>query len=116
MKPLFIPGVVLSSGTTVVYTAGMVLAFVKFINVCVCVCVCVCVKLLQSCLTLCDPMNCSLPGSSVHVILQARILEWVAMPSCRGLPDPGIKPTSLMSPALASEFFTNSTTWETQSL
>ena len=31
----------------------------------------------QSCLTLCDPMDCSLPGSSVHEILQARILEWV---------------------------------------
>ena len=34
-------------------------------------------KLLQLCLTLCDPVNCSLPGSSVHGILQARILEWV---------------------------------------
>ena len=33
----------------------------------------------QSCLTLCDPMDCSPPGSSVHVILQARILEWVAI-------------------------------------
>ena len=33
---------------------------------------------------LCDPMDCSLPGSSVHGILQARILEWVAMPSSRG--------------------------------
>ena len=41
-------------------------------------------KLLQSCLTLCSPMDCSLPGSSVHGILQARILEWVAMPSSRG--------------------------------
>ena len=41
-------------------------------------------KLLQSCLTLCDPMDCSPSGSSVHGILQARILEWVAMPSCRG--------------------------------
>ena len=37
-------------------------------------------KLLQSCPTLCDPMDCSLPGSSVHGILQARILEWVAIP------------------------------------
>ena len=37
-------------------------------------------KSLQSCLTLCDPMDCSLPGSSVRRILQARILEWVAMP------------------------------------
>ena len=35
----------------------------------------------QSCPTLCDPMDCSLPGSSLHWILQARVLEWVAMPS-----------------------------------
>ena len=41
-------------------------------------------KSLQSCLTLCSPVNCSLPGSSVHGILQARILQWVAMPSPRG--------------------------------
>ena len=45
---------------------------------------CVHVKSLQSCLTLCDPMDCSLPGSSVHGILQARILERVVMPSSRG--------------------------------
>ena len=45
--------------------------------------VCVHAKLLQSCLTLCDPTECSLPGSSVHEVLQARILEWVAMPSSR---------------------------------
>ena len=41
---------------------------------------CVCAKLLQSCLTLCHPMDRGLLGSSVHWILQARILEWVAMP------------------------------------
>ena len=41
-------------------------------------------KSLQSCLTLWDPMDCSPPGSSVHAIPQARILEWVAMPSSRG--------------------------------
>ena len=46
----------------------------------VCVCVCVCVIVTQSCLTLCDPMDCSPPGSSVHGILQARILEWIAIP------------------------------------
>ena len=40
-------------------------------------------KLLQSCLILCDCMDCSPPGSSVHRILQARILEWVAMPYSR---------------------------------
>ena len=43
-----------------------------------------CAKLLQSCLTVCNPMNCSPPGSSGHGILLARILEWVAMPSFRG--------------------------------
>ena len=44
---------------------------------------CVYAKSLYSCLTLCDPMDCSLPDSSVHGVLQARILRWVAMP-CHG--------------------------------
>ena len=44
----------------------------------------VCVLSLQLCPTLCDPMDCSPPGSSVHGILQTRRLEWVAMPSSRG--------------------------------
>ena len=59
-------------------------------------------------------MDYSLPGYSVHGILQTRILEWVALPCPppRGLPNTGIKPTSLMSPALAGGFFTTSTTWE----
>ena len=56
---------------------------------------CMHAKLLQSCLTLCNPMDCSLPGSSVHWILQARILECVAMPSPGNLPNPGIEPASL---------------------
>ena len=54
----------------------------------------------------------SLPGSSVHGILQARILKWIAMPSPGDLPDPGIKPMSPMSPALAGGFFTTPNTWE----
>ena len=45
-------------------------------------------KSLQSCLILCDPMGCSRPGSFVHGILQARILEWGAMPSSRGSSQP----------------------------
>ena len=45
-------------------------------------------KSLQSCLTLCDPMDCIPPSSSVHGILQARILEWVAMLSSRGSSQP----------------------------
>ena len=48
------------------------------------VCVCVCVQSLQSCWTLCSPMDCSPPVSSVHGVLQARILEWVAIPFFRG--------------------------------
>ena len=44
----------------------------------------VCAKLLQLCLTLCNPMDCNPPGSSVHEILQAGILESVAMPSSKG--------------------------------
>ena len=61
------------------------------------------VLVAQSCLTLCDPMDCSPPGASVHGILQARILAWVAISSSRDLPSPGIK---LPSPALAGGFFT----------
>ena len=59
----------------------------------------------QSCLTFCEPVDCSTPGFSVHGISQARILKWVAIsfPSPGHLPDPGIKPASL---ALAGRFFT----------
>ena len=108
-------------------------------------------EVAQSCPTLCDPIDCSLPGSSIHGIFQARILEWGAIafsevasvvsnsvilwlvacqvplpmgfsrqeywnglpcPPPGGLPDPGIKPASLMSPALEVGFFTTSTIWE----
>ena len=53
-----------------------------------------CVLVTQSCLTLCDPMDCSSPGYSVHGILQARILEWVDFTPPRDLPYPGIEPRS----------------------
>ena len=56
---------------------------------------CVFSKSLQSCLTLCDPMDHSLPGSSVHGILHAKILKWVAM-----LPSRGIFPTQGSEPCL----------------
>ena len=75
-----------------------------------CVCVCVCIKSLQLCPTLCDPMDYSLPGSSVHGILQARILEWVACPPPGDLPEPGIEPAALISPALTGVSFTTSAT------
>ena len=52
---------------------------------------CVCAKSLQSCPTIFDPMDCSPPGSSVHGILQARILEWLPCLPPGDPPDPGIK-------------------------
>ena len=59
-------------------------------------------------------LDCRLPGSSVHGILQARILEWVAIFYSRGSSQPGIEPTTLMSLALAGRFFTTGTIWEAQ--
>ena len=65
-------------------------------------------KSLPSCPVLCNPMDRSPPGSSVHGILQARRLEWVVLLSSRGLPDPGTESKSHTSPALAGGFFTTS--------
>ena len=48
----------------------------------------VCAESLQACPTLCDPVDCSPPGSSVHGMLQARILDWVAISSSRGSSEP----------------------------
>ena len=62
--------------------------------------------------TLCDPMDCSPLGSSVHGILQARILEWVAKFSSRGSSQPRDRPKPLVSPALAGRFFTTNAIWE----
>ena len=59
-----------------------------------------CGELLQSCPTLCDPMDHSPQSSSVQGVFQARVVEWVAMLSSRDLPDPGIEPESPVSPAL----------------
>ena len=67
------------------------------------------------CVCLCMPspvrlfvtvVACSPPGCSVHGTFQTRILEWVASSYCRELPDPGIKPVSLTSPASTGGFFT----------
>jgi len=55
---------------------------------------------VQSCTTLCNPVDGSPPGSSDHGILQAGILEWVACPPPGDLPDPGIEPMSPATPAL----------------
>ena len=55
---------------------------------------------LQLCLILCNQIDCDLPGSSVHGIFPARIMEWVAIPPPEDLSNPGVKPPSPMSPAL----------------
>jgi len=66
-------------------------------------CMCVCVLVGQSCLTLCDPTDCSPPGFSVHGILQARILDWIAIPFSRGTSQP--RNRTLVS-CMAGRFFT----------
>ena len=62
-------------------------------------------EVTQSCPTLCDPMDCSPPGSSVHEVLQARILEWVAISFFRGSSQPRERTRSpaLQADALSSE-------------
>ena len=67
----------------------------------------------KSCLILLRPTDWSLLGSSAHVILQARTLEWVASFFSSGSPQsPGIEPASLLSPVLSGMFFTTTATWE----
>ena len=61
------------------------------------------VKVVQSCPNLCNAVDCSLPGSSVHGILQKLYWSWQLFPYPRDLPNPGIQSAS---PALADEFFT----------
>ena len=62
-----------------------------------------CAQSLWSCLTLGDPVDCSLPGSSVHAILKARLLEWLPCPPAGDLPDPGIKWLQEGGPLLGPE-------------
>ena len=69
-------------------------------------------KLLQSCPILCDTVDWSLPGSSVHGILQVRILEWVAMPFSRESSQPRDQPSVFYVSCIGWLVFTTSTTWE----
>ena len=66
----------------------------------------------QLCLTLWDPMDCSPPGSSVHGILQARTLEWVAMPFSRGSSQPRDQTHVSCISWITGRFFTHWATWE----
>ena len=72
---------------------------------------CMRVKSLQSCPTICNTMNCSPPGSPVHGILQARILEWIAMSSSRGSSWPRDQ-TLISCFYIVGGFFTHWGTWE----
>ena len=63
-------------------------------------------KSLHACLTLCDPMDWSPPGSSVHGILQPKILEWITMPSSRGSSQPRDQTHVSCGSSVAGKFFT----------
>ena len=77
--------------------------------------VCFYAKSLQSCPTVCDPMDCSPPGSSVHGDSPRRVLEWVATPSSGGVfLTQGFNPRLLCLLHWAGKFFTTSATWEAQ--
>ena len=75
----------------------------------------VCAKSLQSCSTLYDPMDYSLPGPLSMGFSRQGYWSGLPFPSPGDLPDPGIAPVSLMCPALAGRFFTTNATWEVQS-
>ena len=75
-----------------------------------CVCVCVCVLIAQLCTTLCDPIDYSPPGAPVHGILQARMLQWIAIPFSTGSSWP--RDWTWVS-YIAGRFFTIWATWET---
>ena len=64
---------------------------------------CVLCLVVQLCLTLCNPLDCSPPDASVCGSLQTRILEWVAVSSSRDLPDPGTEPKSPVTSALKAD-------------
>ena len=74
--------------------------------------VCVCAKSLQSCPTLCDPMDCIQPDSSVQEFSRQKYWGGLPCPPLGDLPNPGIKPTFLTALALAAGFFATRTTWE----
>ena len=79
-----------------------------------CILCCVCL-VAQLCLTLRDPMEWSPPGSSVHGILQARILEWITMPSSRGSSQPRDGTHVSCISSIGRQVFSHSATWEAQS-
>ena len=81
-------------------------SFYSLMNACVCVCVCVCGLVTWSYASVCGPMDYSPPGSSVHGVSQARILERVTISFSKIFPNPGIELVSPVFPASAGRFFT----------
>ena len=84
---------------------------------CVCVCVCVCARApmrAQLCPILCDPMDCSLPGSSVQGVFQARILEWVAISFSRGSSRPRDPTQVACVSCIGRQILYHSATWDTE--
>ena len=79
-------------------------------------CIHACVLSHSGHVRLCDLMDCSLLGSSVHGLLRQEYWNGLSCSLPGDLPNPGIKPASLMSPALAGRLFTSSATWEAQGL
>ena len=73
---------------------------------------CLHAKSLQSCLTLCNPLDCSLPGFSVQGIHQREYWDGLPCPPLGNRLNPGIEPVSFMSSALPGEFFIPKATWE----
>ena len=82
---------------------------ILFLSICVCVYVC---SVSQACMTLCDLVNCSPPGSSVYGFPRQEYWSGLPFPTPGNLADPGIKPESPVSCALASGSFTTSAIWE----
>ena len=77
---------------------------------------CMSAKSPQLCLTLCDPMDCSPPGSSVQGILQARILEWAAIPSSRGFSWPRDRTCAAYVSCVGRLVLYHYATWEVQEI
>ena len=106
----FSPGITGSSSECVLFPA----CWNNFIYMCVCGGGGV--QLLQSCPTLCDPMDCSPPGSSIHGIFQARILEWMAISSSRGSSQPRNQTHISCVSCIGRQILYHCITWEALSV
>ena len=108
MKPIIIPILFCDFNVHEIIQLEKINQLFSLQNV-ILLCVCVCVSrtrkhiLAYSCPTLCNPVDCIPPGSSVHEIFHARILEWAVISYSRESSKPGNKSSSLASPALQAD-------------